>query len=195
VAFDGGYDGWGYRGVAYQVRLVRAGQYFYHFDAARYAVAGPIATRGAGVTANLRVDGCGTITGANFIDAPAGAPAGTVFPNGLLNLGLGSCTAGGTVTVTVTFSSPLPADVVYYKETGGVYTAYPATISADRTSVTFTLTDGGAGDADGLPNSAIADPSGAGAGGITGVPTLSEWGLAILALLMAGMAGLRMRRR
>jgi hypothetical protein len=48
------------------------------------------------------------------------------------------------------------------KSTGGAWSEYDATISG--TTVTFTLTDGGAGDADATVNGTIVDPVAAGVG-------------------------------
>jgi VCBS repeat-containing protein len=144
-----------------------------------------IATQAGGVTANLSVTGCSSIGGASFSVPPAGAPA--TFPYGLLGFTLTSCASGGTATVTVTYSQNLPAGATFYKYLSGSYTAYPATLGAN--SVAFTLTDGGAGDADGAVNSSITDPGGigvpGGGAGVQGIPTLSEWGMIILSILMA----------
>lgn len=140
-----------------------------------------IATQAGGVTANLSVTGCGGIGSAGFNAPPAGAPA--TFPYGLLGFTLTSCASGGTATVTVTYSQNLPAGATFYKYLSGSYTAYPATLGAN--SVTFTLIDGGAGDADGAVNSSITDPGGIGVPGAAGIPTLSEWGMILLSGLLA----------
>lgn len=70
-----------------------------------------------------------------------------------------------TAEVTVYLSEPTPADAKWYKydPVNGWqdYSAH-ATFSADRRSVTLELQDGGFGDADGLANATIIDPSGAG---------------------------------
>jgi hypothetical protein len=152
-----------------------------------------IPTRQTGVTATMGAAGCTGIGSATFIDAPAGAPGS--FPFGLLDFTLTGCATGGTVTVTVTYSQALPAGAVFYKHQSGSYVTYPATLGAN--SVTFTLTDGGAGDADGAANGSIRDPGGIGVpggGSVQSIPTLSEWGMIILSLLLAGMTARRLRR-
>lgn len=77
-----------------------------------------------------------------------------------------------------------------------VLPASHAAISGDRLSATLTLTDGRLGDHDGLPNQYIQDPGGFAikAAGAQAIPTLSEWALALLSLLVATL-GLRAARR
>lgn len=154
-----------------------------------------IPTRMNGATANLEVTGCSTIDTAVFIDAPAGAPTGTTFPFGLLDFTLTGCT--GMASVSVTYSQNLPSGAVYYKHQNGSYAIYPASLGAN--SVTFTLTDGGAGDADGTVNGSIHDPSGIGVTAAlsapTAIPTLSEWGMILLSSLLALGALFTLRRQ
>lgn len=80
---------------------------------------------------------------------------------------------GDTETITVYLSEPSPEDYQWqkYDFVKGWYVFPDAAFSPDRRSLTLTLTDGGAGDADGLINGIIIDPSGA---GITTVSTGSE---------------------
>jgi hypothetical protein len=56
--------------------------------------------------------------------------------------------------------------------------------------LTFSITDGALGDDDLAANGVIVDQGGPGAAviGAAAVPTLSQWMLVLLALLMAGMA-------
>ena len=68
------------------------------------------------------------------------------------------------------------------------------------TTVTLTLRDGGAGDDDGAANGRIVDPgqvgvmAGSGPGGAVGIPTLSQWGLVLLAAML-GLLGWRRQQR
>ena len=152
-----------------------------------------IATLTNGVTAALAATGCSGVNSAVFITAPAGAPSNTTFPFGLLDFRLTGC-SGSSVSVTVTYSQNLPANAVFYKELNGTYATYPTTAIGPN-SVTFTLTDGGAGDADGLVDGNIHDPSGVGVSAApASIPTLSEWGLILLTSLMA-MFGIKQTRR
>jgi hypothetical protein len=155
-----------------------------------------IQTSNAAVTANLAVAGCSGVTSAVFVAAPNGAPANTAFPYGLLDFTLNGC-SGSAVTVTVTYSQPIPSGALFYKAVNGVYSQYnylnATTIGSN--SVKFTLVDGGSGDDDGAANGSIHDPSGLGfAASAESIPTLSEWGLISLTGLM-GLFGLRQMRR
>ena len=78
------------------------------------------------------------------------------------------------------------------------YYTIPATISGNQ--VTFTITDGLTGDDDITANGTIVDPGAIGvqaaaAGPAVPVPTLSQYALMALALLMLLAAGAQMGRR
>lgn len=151
VSFGVGLDQWYGRNYAYQVRLVRAGQYFYNFDA---AVAAPT------ISSSTPPDGTAG-TPYSFTVTASGSPTfgATGLPPGLsINPTTGAITgtpsAPGTYNVTVTASNA-----------GGAATAnYSITIAA----------------------AVAAAP--------IAIPTLSEWGLIILSLLMAGAVMLGLRR-
>jgi len=87
---------------------------------------------------------------------PGSEPANTTFPNGTVSFNVTGLTNGQAVTITLTFPSNV---AVYraYKINGTTYTEIPgATIGA--TSISYSITDGGALDADGLANGTIVDP-------------------------------------
>lgn len=147
-----------------------------------------IPTRRAGVTVDLVVQGCSSIDSAAFIDPPAGAPSGVQFPFGLIDFSLSGCAAQATVTTT--YSQDLPQGATFYKEQNGSYAGYPATLGTR--SITFTLTDNGLGDSNPVAGQ-IHDPSGL-AVAVAAVPTLTEWGAALLAAALA-LLGSGMRRR
>ena len=78
----------------------------------------------------------------------------------------------------------------------------PATIVGN--TVTLTITDGGLGDDDLLPNSVIVDPGGPGVppggpgvppGAVVAIPTLSEWAMILLSLLLVVVAVVQLRRQ
>ena len=148
---------------------------------------------------------CGFTSGSFAATPAAAAPAGVSFPHGFLSFTAGSCPAvSGAVTFTVTYPNAIPAGAQYYKygkEPGNPVNHYytiPATISGNQ--VTFTITDGLTGDDDITANGTIVDPGAIGvqaaaAGPAVPVPTLSQYALMALALLMLLAAGAQMGRR
>jgi hypothetical protein len=89
----------------------------------------------------------------------AGKPSGYDFPDGLASYQVIGVTPGSTITVKVTYPSGIPAGGKVYKvgPAGFQEVGNPA-IQGD--TVTLTLTDGGAGDSDGVANGVIVDPVG-----------------------------------
>ncbi|WP_027478540.1 beta strand repeat-containing protein [Curvibacter gracilis] len=130
-------------------------------------------------------------------------PAGYTFPQGLFDVSL-TGPQGGSTTLVLTFSSPLPAGTVYmkYGKTSPTDTAHWYRFEAAQigtNTITLPLVDGGQGDDDGTQNGVITDPGGPAVpgGSVDGVPTLSEWGALFLTggLAALGALGLRQRRR
>ncbi|WP_456478922.1 NosD domain-containing protein [Geoglobus ahangari] len=117
------------------------------------------------------------------------------LPYGIYSFNL-TVTPGSSVSITVhvydSSGNPvqLPADMEYWKYTSdgngspsglpGWY-SIPATVNGN--TVTFTITDGGIGDGDGLANGIIADPGGPGVISATSVPEFSS--LALVATVLA----------
>ena len=171
----------------------------------------PSATGSGNITASFTGGGAGCgytvsryipLTG-HAASPPAGsAPAGVSFPQGLFDFTTGGCTAASTITMTITYPQALPAGTQYWKygptPTDASYHWYvlPATIAGN--TVTFSITDGGLGDDDLTANGTVVDQGGpgAGGGGAASIPTLSEWGMLLLAgmLVMFGAAGMRRGR-
>lgn len=167
------------------------------------------------------VAGSGTnnwqVTSATFsASPPAAAPQGVSFPLGLLALNLSGGVQGSDSTVTLQFTTPVPAGAVYMKygpspagyNCQGAACAQPhwyelpanrVALAPDRLSATLTLTDGGLGDHDGAANQFIQDPGGfaimAGPAGTQAIPTLSEWGMLLLSALAAAFGLHAVRRR
>jgi len=177
------------------------------------AVSGASPTGGGTISASLSSAdaGCG-FTSAQFIPVtghaaspPAGtAPTGVSFPFGLFDFTIGGCTApGASVTVTVTYPGALPATAVYWKygptpaaATPSWY-VLPATISGN--TAVFTIVDGALGDDDRTANGTIVDQGGPGVPPSGPVeyhqtPTLSEWAMLLLALMILGV-GMRRSAR
>lgn len=138
--------------------------------------------------------GCSLASGAGF-SAAGTAPPGQYLPYGQLGFNANGCT--GSVTITLHYPEPLPQEVQFWKfgpaspdalvDTWFVWTG--ATLSPNRMTVSYVLTDNGLGDSDRALGSirdpfAPALPLGAPAAAVTGIPTLSQWGLLWLSLLI-----------
>jgi hypothetical protein len=130
---------------------------------------------------------------------PPTAPAGgTYFPYGMFDFRTTGCAAGSTLTFTVVYPGSA-AGAVYWKygpeasNTAPHWYVLPATITGN--TVTFTIVDGGQGDDDLLANGAIVDQGGPGFPPASQVPTLSQWALIFMGLLIAMSGLLAMRER
>ena len=125
-----------------------------------------------------------------------GVPADRNFPHGVLDFALNGCDTSA-VTVDITYPSTLPQGAQYWKRQGGGTWGTFAGAALAATTATLTLVDGGPGDDDGVQNGRIVDPGGVavlaapGPGGAEAIPTLGEWGLALLAVLLGLLAGRR----
>ena len=125
---------------------------------------------------------------------PAGsAPANIAFPHGLFDFRTTLCTPvpGASITMTITYPAALLPGTQYWKygptpgnTTPGWY-ILPAVVSGS--TVTFEIVDGALGDDDLAANGTIVDQGGPGippGGGPIQTPTMSEWGMLLLALLI-----------
>jgi hypothetical protein len=136
--------------------------------------------------------------------APSAPRPDAAVPNGLLKLTTDGCDAGALVTVQLTYPGDLPSGAEYWKwgrtsdNTTPHWYRIPATLQGRV--VSFVLRDGGLGDDDLVANGRVEDPSAlvvpaAVVGGTpAAIPSLSEWAVALLSLLMGGLA-IRLRRR
>lgn len=114
----------------------------------------------------------------------------------------------GAVTMTITYPQPLPAGIQFWKygpatpAVGGVVAASTwfqlggATLSSDRQTVTYTITDNGAGDSDATLGR-ISDPFALAAGPVGGsavaIPVDAPWALGLLSAVL-GLLGWRRQR-
>ena len=175
--------------------------------AAVTGTSGPSGTGTGTITVGLGGGGaaCGFTT-SQFLAAPPGVPPvppvanpGITFPHGLFAFTVSACTVGSSVTFTILYPQVLPPGTQYWKygptiaQPAPHWYVLPAAIVGNK--VTFTIADGGLGDDDLLANGAVVDAGGPGFGALgigqtAAVPTLAQWALILLALLMAG-AGLR----
>ncbi len=86
------------------------------------------------------------------------------MPFGLINFKIAVAKPGDSAAVKLYFSAPAPLRSKWFKydpiaDRWYDFSAY-AKFSADRRSLTLSLRDGGAGDADGVANGVIVDPAG-----------------------------------
>ena len=179
----------------------------------------PIRTTASGTVAGMTGTATVTIAGgatctlasANFDAAlPPDAPTGATQPAGVFSFRATGC-PGETVSVTLAYPEPLPANVHFMKygpPAAGKSPAWfelPSTaakLSDDRRTVQYAVTDDQAGDSDTTTAGAVEDPfapmllaATPTASGAVSVPTLSQWGLALLSALLGLFAAWRVRRQ
>ena len=175
-------------------------------DALALYFSGPSAT-GTGTITVIVTGGGGTCSWVSpqFIGPPPGSPPipptapslGAKFPQGLFDFGLTGCAVGSTVTITITYPQSI-AGTRYWKygptssDPSPHWYIFPAVISGN--TATLTITDGGLGDDDLAANGTIDDQGGPGTS-TDGIPTLSEWMLALLALMLLATGAKAARRR
>lgn len=142
----------------------------------------------------------GTLTNVRMVAMPVGAGwlTGISYPHGFFAFDVASVTPGDTVTVQITLPAGSPAVNTYVKcNSAGVCAEYSGA-SFSGNIVTLTLTDGGAGDADGVINGHIVDP---GAPAVRAAPAPSKKGGAVgsellgLGLLLLALQGIRRKAR
>ncbi|WP_225981703.1 IPTL-CTERM sorting domain-containing protein [Acidovorax avenae] len=139
--------------------------------------------------------------------APAGTPGNASFPLGVLRFAATGC-SNATLTVSITYPSAIPAEAQLKKygpqtfgAPAGWFTPSVSSISGDRLTATYQVTDNGEGDSDATLGS-IRDPfapmvlaTAPDAGSVATIPTLSQWGLILMSLMAAAMGMLAVRRR
>jgi uncharacterized delta-60 repeat protein len=98
----------------------------------------------------------GSIDNARTAPTPAGLPAGFDYPMEFIAFDITGVEAGATVEVTLQLPEGIAPDAYVKCANASCELFADASIEGDQ--VTLSLTDGGAGDADGLANGVIADP-------------------------------------
>ncbi len=154
---------------------------------------------GGGATCTLQPGGGGGFGPASQV------PPGFQAPHGQFAFAAVQC--AGTVTLTLQYPQPLPASIRFRKPDGAggwfdpqdAATSLNVTVSPDRRTVIYDITDDGLGDTERTTPGAISDPFvpvllAAPASGVQGIPTLGTWGLTLLSAL-AGLLGMRQVRR
>jgi hypothetical protein len=149
--------------------------------------------------------GCGYATSQFSTMAP---PVGVSLPHGVFGFTTTDCGVGASLSFTITYPQTLPAGTQVYKYgpttldlSNHWHVLSNPSVSISGNQITFTITDNNKESGDSNPaDGYISDPVAVGvpavaSSGVTGVPTLSEWGVILLSGLMA-LAGLvRLRRR
>jgi hypothetical protein len=173
------------------------------FSAPSTSYTAPSPSGGGNITAGFTTNGGGgcSFTTSQF-GAPQVAPAGVTLSHGVFSFTTNNCGTGSTLNFTITYPGTLPANTRYYKygpEFGGDQTPHwyelPGAQVINGNQITFSITDNGQGDSN-LSNGFITDPGGPGVPSVNAasIPTLSEWGMILMAGLM-GLAGLVQARR
>jgi hypothetical protein len=159
---------------------------------------GPVTTPGGTVNAG--------ITGGSFITTqaatPTNPPAGQSFPYGVFGFTAATNTLGGSITITLTYPQALAAGSKIWKNINGTWLDYTSnvTFNQSRTTITYTILDGGPFDSDGAVNQSVTDPIGP-ANAPTPppapqpIPTLSEWAQVMMMLAMIATAGFYVWRK
>ncbi len=168
---------------------------------------GASATGNGNITASFTGGGAACSYGVSrFIPVSGGAgsppsgtaPAGVSFPYGLFDFTTTGCTPGSTITMTVTYPGPVDAISQYWKygptPTNAAPNWYVLPAAVGQNSMTFTIADGGLGDDDLQANGTIVDQGGPGVPPLLPVPVMSNAALALMLLLMLGVAGATLRR-
>lgn len=125
-------------------------------------------------------------------------PAGYAYPYPAVDFKAEQCAMNSDLTVTLTFAGTVPANAVLLKYEAMATPPWqrftPSSIIGNQ--VTYTIRDGGALDGDKAVNGEFIDPvilAAPPAAGAQGIPTLSEWALALLTALL-GLLGWRQGR-
>jgi hypothetical protein len=135
-----------------------------------------------------------------FIAAPAPPPPGQTLPQGMFKFKLIGCDTT-PVAMSVTWPKPVSGYTKYGKaSSGAAASSYfaPTALAVSGHTATFTVADGQLGDDDWAVNGSIVDPNGpleTVASAVTPVPTLGEWTLMALGLVLAGLGAGGLGRR
>ena len=155
-------------------------------------------TTGGSVTA--AITNASTCTGfvansTQFVAPNVPAPAGYTFTYGGFGFTATGCGNGsGSVTILLTYPQAIPAGAKFYKLISGNWVDWTSRATFGAVTVQYTVQDNQEGDSD-PANGVITDPVALAApAALTSIPTLSEWGLMLLAGLML-LLGMRQASR
>jgi YD repeat-containing protein len=148
------------------------------------------------VLVSLTGAGC-VLAHAEVVAPPAGLPAGTVLPYGVLDFTLTGCEAGVSATLVISYSGPV-GGYIFWKYLGGEWMTMPNVVLSGNTA-TLTIQDNGPYDADSTFG-VIRDPSGPGTlhgGGPapTPIPAMTPLSVLLLLALLSGLGWWGIQRR
>ncbi|WP_373765158.1 IPTL-CTERM sorting domain-containing protein, partial [Delftia acidovorans] len=119
-------------------------------------------------------------------------PAAFAYPQAAVDFTAKQCAPSSTLTVTLTFTSPVPANAQLMKYDATATPKWqPFTPTISGNQVSYTIVDGGLRDDDKTVNGEFVDPvilAVPAPPSAQSIPTLDRWGLLLLSL-MAGAAG------
>jgi hypothetical protein len=145
-----------------------------------------------GGTVNAGIVGGSFVSGTAQFGTPTNPPSGESFPYGVFGF-TASTTVGGSITVTLTYPQALAAGTKVWKDLNGAWLDWTNNVMIIGNTITYTITDGGAGDADGSVNGSITDPLGP-ASPASSIPSLSEWAQLMLVLMVLSVIGWHFHR-
>ena len=118
----------------------------------------PALALSGGASASITVPAGSTLFNAGASPVFVGPP-GFTFPFGSISYSVTS-PVGGSITTSLSFSTPLSLPLVLFKTDGVTYQSIPPALWAitGPNSIAITLTDGGPFDLDGMVNGIIVDP-------------------------------------
>lgn len=113
---------------------------------------------------------------------PSNVPTGVNMPFGLVGFDLIDLTPGASITMSVFVDKSVPVNGYWKQNKAGTWVniAESITTSGNTTRITFTLTDGGQFDTDGVVNGKISDPGGPGYFGAASL-SMESFALPVLA--------------
>ena len=133
---------------------------------------------------------CQFDTTATRFTAATAAPPGQGAPQGMFAFRLVGCTPGATVAITTHWPQPVTVFAKYGKAASNAVSASffaPSNLVISGSTVHFSVTDGQLGDDDWTANGVILDPV-MPLAAAQHIPTLSEWALLLLTLLVGALA-------
>ncbi|MCA1247773.1 DUF4214 domain-containing protein, partial [Massilia sp. MS-15] len=102
-----------------------------------------------------------SLTNVSNSAAPAGLPRNAKMPLGQFDFDIKGLAVGATVQIQMYVDKSLGVNGYYKQTANGWVNLATASIVGDKTMLSFSLTDGGEFDADGIANGVIVDPGGA----------------------------------